>query len=1623
MEQQRSEDYYRLINHLLTCRDGEEPKILMANPDLMDDGLVQAMKQVASMMAQQGNQYFANYLIHVAEHLPNSPFFRSVTPATGATSKASPRANSVKLPPLLEQMLKTIVESQGNPQAVYNLLQANTDKLDDNFVEPFRNWVFSTFPNAEPEAAQMMATVVRGFSTLMLQSPLGNRAINLEIAIIGYEVSATIFTREGFPEQWAEIQSNLAPAYRNRIKGDRADNLEKGIAACLGALEVITRQSLPEQWATTQNNLGLLYTDRITGDRTDNIEKSIACYEEALQVVTRSLDPELWGTLQNNLGNAYLFRIQGDEAQNLEKAIACYQVALQVRTRSASSYYWASSQFNLGSAYSKRILGNREQNLQKAISAYKNALQVYTASDYPERWAGAEASLGNAYRETGQITEALDCFRAALGVFTPTSFPRDCIKTGLSLGDTALAAGIKAEAFEGYAVAIEAVEQNRRWTDAFAQGREIPEEVLAYTKMVVFCITNGERNKAREYAERSGYQHILDLIDSDEFQQIQGISEFLGQVLQTTSQSNGGPQVVYQLLEANLEKLDDRFVEMLGITKAVLSQMTSGQAINMAAAILHFSSLIQHFSEGNRDINWKIANTGYEVAATVFTQEAFPEQWTIIQERLRSQLLFQLWQATLESKDNPQVVYPLLEANKDKLDERFATVLRDDVTAMLSEAPPESAKSIAAVVVALSSLIQEFRQGNEANNLEIAITGYEVASTVLTRDAFPEQWGLCQTRLGNAYHRRLKGDTAENIERAIAQCQNALQVHTREAFPELWAESQRNLALAYGYRIRGDQSENAELAIAACEAAMQVYTREASPEAWAKIQNNLGIIYRDRIEGNKSENLEQAIACYQNALEIRTREDFPELWAQTQMNLGSAYRYRVEGDRAENIEMAIAASKAALQVYTREAFPKDWAGVQMNLANAYGDRIRGDRGENLEIAIATHEAALEVLTQQEFPREWAMTQMNLGNAYLWRECIDEAIACYQSALKVFTPAAFPVECLNTGRNFSHLAFAVGRWAEAIQGYGAAIEAVETSRTWATSESRRQEILAQAIDVYKNMVQACINDGQLEKAIETVERSRSKRLVDLMASNDLYQSGEIPPEVKELLQRFEDLQQRIDRERSSYDADNNRELMRVGNSTRDRAAFQAYNEAIATLEAEKLQVWEQLRRFDPVLAGEIQVTPLKFADIQKLIDQPTTAILSFYTTNTDTHIFVLRQNKITLHTCTGQGVETLQNGIFQNWLMPYVSDRKIWESQINTILSELSQRLQLPELISKHLEGIEELIIVPHLLLHQIPFAALPIVRENLTPPCPPSPLLAGDRSVSEELGERSKYLGDKFLIRYTPSCQILEFCHQRGNVETFQATSLQYGTVEDAEDNLPCASFEGEQIAQLCDIRQERRLIGSTQATCNNYRQLVQKIQVLHSCHHAQSRLDNPLESQLKLADGSITLGQLMTPGWRLPNLSDVFLSCCETNLGDPSISDDILTLSTGFLCAGARSVVSTLWAVDDLATALFSTFYYQQRQQIKSRPEALRQAQIKLRELKKGELKELFKQVEIKRKQARTKRNQYPPDSVEYLKCDREYKKYAGVTIQIEKVKNYQEEYPFSHPGYWAAFTCQGLK
>ena len=69
MTDERQTQYFNLIDELLQCPNGQEPEVLEAKPELIDSGLVQAMLQVATMFAHQGNQDGAQFLFFVAKQL------------------------------------------------------------------------------------------------------------------------------------------------------------------------------------------------------------------------------------------------------------------------------------------------------------------------------------------------------------------------------------------------------------------------------------------------------------------------------------------------------------------------------------------------------------------------------------------------------------------------------------------------------------------------------------------------------------------------------------------------------------------------------------------------------------------------------------------------------------------------------------------------------------------------------------------------------------------------------------------------------------------------------------------------------------------------------------------------------------------------------------------------------------------------------------------------------------------------------------------------------------------------------------------------------------------------------------------------------------------------------------------------------------------------------------------------------------------------------------------------------------------------------------------------------------------------------------------------------------------
>ncbi len=284
-----------------------------------------------------------------------------------------------------------------------------------------------TFP--KEVAPELWASICGNLANNLCRNPLGNRAQDLESAIIYYKSALEVYTREVFSEKWAMIQNNLANAYSRRIMEDRPENIEQAITHYNNALEVYTREAFPVNWAASQNNLGTVYSDRVKEDQAKNIEQAIAHYNNALKVYTREAFPEDWAMTQNNLGNAYRSRIKEDQAKNIEEAIVHYKNALEVRTRAEFSADWAVTQSNIADAYTHRIKEDQAKNIEEAIVHCNNALEVLTSEAFPEDWAMTQNNLGNAYsnrikeERARNIEQAIAHYNNALKVFTHEAFP------------------------------------------------------------------------------------------------------------------------------------------------------------------------------------------------------------------------------------------------------------------------------------------------------------------------------------------------------------------------------------------------------------------------------------------------------------------------------------------------------------------------------------------------------------------------------------------------------------------------------------------------------------------------------------------------------------------------------------------------------------------------------------------------------------------------------------------------------------------------------------------------------------------------------------------------------------------------------------------------------------------------------------------------------------------------------------------------------------------------------------------------------------------------------------------------------------------------------------------------
>jgi CHAT domain-containing protein len=913
----------------------------------------------------------------------------------------------------------------------------------------------------------------------------------------------------------------------------------------------------------------------------------------------------------------------------------------------------------------------------------------------------------------------------------------------------------------------------------------------------------------------------------------------------------------------------------------------------------------------------------------------------------------------------------------------------------------------------LGNVYAERILGDRADNIEQAIQHYDQALKVRTRQAFPEDWASIHDNLGNAYAARINGGHAENIELAIQHYEQALEVRTQKAFPEAWAMTLNNLAPTYRERIKGGRAENIEQSILLFQKALEVHTRKTFPVGWAIIQYNIANAYGERIHGDRAENLEEAIFHSHESLKVRTRQAHPEHWAMTQNSLATIYSVRVSGNQAENIELSIYHCHQALKIYTLRAFPLEWSMAQNNLAKAYAARIQGEKAKNLSKSNFHARQALKVHTRKSFPYIWAILQRNLGlnhsiQALISTVCkrtkhLKRAILQFQIALEVLTPQTFPTECRKTALVLGNLVFEEQRWELARDSYETALAAQDVLMQASFTRSGKQFELVEVQYLSRRAAYAYFQLGEFERAVEVLEQGRAQLLREALERQreDLQQLPALG--FKKL---YDDYMQATEQ----YN-----ELQRFLSSNENRPEYwiSQIDKALEKVQSASTAVREEAGQSLPQYRYFLQALP--FAEIQKqAMEKPLVYLcatsaggLALIVTAQGVKTIELpdlnqaslqallwqlsdeERERIQDHLEQGlmtlEDIQTAIGSYLSLYMMPVLENasdelklnlREAWFDTIDETTRWLWDAI-MGELVAELKEFGEDVTLIPTGRLVLLPLHA------------------AWTEDKTKPTGRL--YALDELCFNYAPSAHALwqaSLAAERP-AETLMAVDNPDGSLFFTEDEVH-AVMDGFEKSKT------KHLYGD-EATFDAVKKEMQEAHVLHFSTHGIAGWQEAEEARLKMADGDLTLADIFK--FDLDQSRLAVLSACETGVPNIKLIDEMIGLPAGMMQAGVPGVIGSLWSVSDMSTAmLMAQFYSLWREDGLHPQEALRQAQIWLRDSTTTQKKELFDHF-MDRKTVNVKMS---TDSAQA------FYEHIWRTEPDARI--------FESPFYWAAFTYTGI-
>jgi CHAT domain-containing protein/tetratricopeptide (TPR) repeat protein len=673
--------------------------------------------------------------------------------------------------------------------------------------------------------------------------------------------------------------------------------------------------------------------------------------------------------------------------------------------------------------------------------------------------------------------------------------------------------------------------------------------------------------------------------------------------------------------------------------------------------------------------------------------------------------------------------------------------------------------------------------------------------------------------------------------------------------------------------------------------------------------NNLALLY------GTTGRYDEAEALYRRSLEIyekRLRKDHPEV-ATSLNNLALLFQAIGRYGDAEPL------LKRSLEI-REKMFRKNHPNVAMSRNNLA--LLLLDSGK--------WEEAYEIFSRQN-------SKSGLGKCHLVKKGFEEAARLFSLSLeKVNKRNPRPVIGLQIGLGLSYEG--MGEYAKSGEHFRGAIEVIEAEWKTLDPEAKKEFLNAKVdlgfsrLEAYEGLARVLLKLGDKEsmgEALRVSERVKSRVLLEMLATREV--RGKTPEDEALLRQ----------------DREHQRGLMEVRKRIEILGEMRQMDQEVPRGEVDRLQsilgqkektygkFIEEVKLKNSELSSLISVDPPPYSQIQSLLD-PDVDLLEYYTTKEKIYAWLVSREDIRVYEM-GIPEKELKEKV-DRLLLPNMSNRPrkaepvivyVGKEEKETGESEREENRKRFQSVSKELyEAViapvsndiktKNLIVVPHGVLHKVPFGALT---------------------------DGSSYLIDKYTISVLPSASVLEHVVKKTKEAKDKALVLANPKTEHVA--LGFAEAEGRMLESVFPSGETYYREKATETTA---KLRASDFNVIHFATHGEFNERQPMQSGLLLAkddknDGYLQVHEVFGMDLKAANL--VTLSACETALSKVQGGDDLVGLSRGFIYAGTPSILATLWKVDDASTAKLMEIFYRNWKSGMSKAEALRHAQETVRKMK----------------------------------------------------------------------------